>query len=385
MPRRGAKAPSSDGGLSGSAVTVVSGSIRTPDDPDALNVKLSIWATEITMRVDGAELGNWESSEVSIRALDSTSYEFVAEGDHLIFSPDDPDAFTASSLVKGRVSGGGRKKSRKDKKKTDEPPVAAAFQDSLPAEESRRGKRRSAETPRPAKVSRRERKAAERENAEREAAEVQPTAVVAPPPQRESTVRQAAVPTPIGKARARPSGMSDDGGTPTEAPGSINIPAFREPLPEPITSAVETPQPVESRSTDILEPELVPTTLRVEPQPAELLAPEPEAVPEKAPRQKRSLRKRPARGELPDEVAPAGTISEESMPDEPEEEGADEPNRMWIKALDVARRYDFLGLDRVPVNESLRGQEHQHTWDHRVAPTSGLGKYVCTLCGEIRR
>ena len=77
MPRRGAKSPSSEGGLTGGSVTVVSGSIRTPDDPETLKVKLSIWDTEITMRVDGVELGNWDESEISIRAIDSTSFEFM--------------------------------------------------------------------------------------------------------------------------------------------------------------------------------------------------------------------------------------------------------------------------------------------------------------------
>ena len=60
-------------------------------------------------------------------------------------------------------------------------------------------------------------------------------------------------------------------------------------------------------------------------------------------------------------------------------------NGMWIRALDVARKYDTFGLDRVPIDESLRGREHQHTWDHRVAASSGLGKHICTICGAIRR
>ena len=58
---------------------------------------------------------------------------------------------------------------------------------------------------------------------------------------------------------------------------------------------------------------------------------------------------------------------------------------VWLRTLDVARRHDFLGLDRVPIDVELRGTEHEHTWDHRVAATSGFGKHICTLCGKIRR
>ncbi len=68
-----------------------------------------------------------------------------------------------------------------------------------------------------------------------------------------------------------------------------------------------------------------------------------------------------------------------------EEEPDKGPNRLWIRAIDVARRYDLLGLDRVPIDESLRGQEHQHTWEHRVATASGAGAHICTICGKIRR
>ncbi len=67
------------------------------------------------------------------------------------------------------------------------------------------------------------------------------------------------------------------------------------------------------------------------------------------------------------------------------EESEDDPNQLWIRALDVARRYDLFGLDRVPIDESLRGQKHEHTWDHRVAAASGAGAHICLICGKIRR
>jgi len=73
-------------------------------------------------------------------------------------------------------------------------------------------------------------------------------------------------------------------------------------------------------------------------------------------------------------------------------EGNDEPRATsrsarrgpWIWLLDTARRRDLFGLDRVPIDERLRGGEHQHTWDDRVATGSGLASHVCTMCGKIR-
>lgn len=61
-------------------------------------------------------------------------------------------------------------------------------------------------------------------------------------------------------------------------------------------------------------------------------------------------------------------------------------HRTWIRAIDFARQYDLFGLDRVPINLSQRDDpNHSHTWNHRVAPTGGPGRYLCTICGAIRR
>lgn len=57
---------------------------------------------------------------------------------------------------------------------------------------------------------------------------------------------------------------------------------------------------------------------------------------------------------------------------------------LWVRLLDVARHNRVLGLDRVPVDESLRGGDHEHTWDHRVAPRGGFASHVCTICGKIK-
>jgi hypothetical protein len=67
------------------------------------------------------------------------------------------------------------------------------------------------------------------------------------------------------------------------------------------------------------------------------------------------------------------------------EEREDGLNHLWIRTLDMARRYDVFGLDRVPIDENIRGQEHEHTWDHRVAASSGAGAHICMICGKIRR
>ena len=58
----------------------------------------------------------------------------------------------------------------------------------------------------------------------------------------------------------------------------------------------------------------------------------------------------------------------------------------WIRTLDLARRYDVFGLDRVPVAIEQRDDpNHTHTWNHRVAPASGPGSFICTICGAFKR
>ena len=92
-------------------------------------------------------------------------------------------------------------------------------------------------------------------------------------------------------------------------------------------------------------------------------------------------------------VAPDAGFAESVAPVEPaaEPEPDDTPTRefrtrnvVWIRALDIARRYDLFDLDRVPTDKRLRGSEHQHTWDHRVARPDGFASHVCTICGKVR-
>ena len=104
------------------AVAVVAGSIRTADDPNALDVKISIWDTEVTMRADGSELGHWPAHAVTINPIDAFSFEFVAEGDRLIFTPNNPDEFRAHPMVAGTKS----KKKRRERKARAKAPEPVA-------------------------------------------------------------------------------------------------------------------------------------------------------------------------------------------------------------------------------------------------------------------
>lgn len=222
MLRRGARDVHLDDAPVGTAPVTFSGSIRSAAEDDALGVDLTVSSTEITLNTDGATLGTWPASDVIIRPLDSTTFEFIAEGDRLLFTPDDPATFR-SGLPDSDSGDGTRKRRRRTSKK--------------------------------------------------------------------------------------------------ESPGTAQTPRDESP------AAVETP---------------------------------PDTRPDHE-----------EQGSDSDETHRKGSRERLSA--------------AWLRSLDVARRYDLLGLDRVPIDESNRGEEHEHTWDHRVAATSGAGKHICTICGKIRR
>jgi hypothetical protein len=270
----------------GDSLVVFSGSLRSPDEPDALSVKLSIRDSQITMHADDMELGSWPATAVDVRRFGGRAFEFSAEGDRLIFTPDDPAAFDDHPIVGGHDADTGGRKRRKSRKKSDEAEPKLAWDQDSPEEEryARGGTGQEPPKQRRRKPSRRDRKAA----AEPVGAEPTGADVVAVAP-------------PVAPLMIEPSSEDRQPETDGESSGG------------------------------------------------------------------RRARKSP----------------------EPDDVGFREPkarsNRAWIRALDLARKYDTFGLDRVPIDESLRGQEHQHTWDHRVAATSGLGKHICTICGAIRR
>ena len=262
------------------------GTLRSPDEPDALSVKLSIRDTEVTLHADGIQLGSWPAEAVRVRRLDATAFEFTAEGDRLFFTPVDPAAFGDSPIVGHVVAESGGRWSRKSKKRPDEAEPKLAWDQDSPEGEphARQGTAQESPKDRPEKRSRRRR-----------------------------------------RATAEPAGAE---------PASLNA--------VPVAPSTES-GPIDAASDDA----------------------EPAAEAESS----------------------EGRRKRESP--EPDETQSREPkaksNGAWIRALDLARRYDTFGLDRVPIDVSLRGRDHQHTWDHRVAATSGLGKHICTICGAIRR
>jgi hypothetical protein len=186
-------------------------------------VQLSISDTEITMHADETELGSWPATAVTIRPIDESRFEFTAEGDQLILTPDDAAALRELPLVAAHIVTTDDRKSRKSKKRAEKKEASSR---------KKQAAHKTSKTTKPPKEK---------------------------PP--------------------KPSRRARKGET-------------------------------------------------------------------KGPKQKR--------------------------------------DGMWIRSLDVARKYDLLGLDRVQIDEELRGHEHQHTWDHRVAAASGPGNHICTICGKIR-
>jgi hypothetical protein len=192
-----------------------SGTIRSADESEGLAVVISVSDGGVVMQSADAELGRWSLSEVQIRGRDKTTFDFIAEGDQLIFTPEDSETFAAGPLVvREEAASGGRKRGRtKKRQKAD--------------------------------------------------------------------------------AKASPAETNQvDTSVEEEADGADDT----------------------SRTTQENE---------------------------KGP----SLR---------------------------------------MRMLDTARHNSLFDLDRVPIDENLRGTEHEHSWEHRVATGSGLASRVCTICGKIR-
>lgn len=292
------------------AVAVVSGSIRTPDDPSALAVKLSIWETEVTMRADGKELGHWPAEAVAIKPIDAFSFEFTAEGDNLIFQPDNPDEFKEHPIVAGNGAGRRRKRKRSSKPAPEPQPTELRWDESTEAEANLRKKSIRAAAASKAKAA--------------EPASATPKRPGTPKPERPSRKDRRAA------ARAAKESIAA-----AAAARKVSVPVV-----EYDTASAAPPRRAVVQET------------------------EPQVQPQKA---------QPKRRERPSRERRADSSF------------ADMRHRAWIASLDFARRYDLFGLDRVPVNEALRGKaDHAHTWDHRVAPKSGPGSFICTICGAIR-
>lgn len=191
---------------------VVTGSIEVPSQAEPLAVTVAVDTFSVTMRTKDTELGSWLLAEVTITPITSRRFAFEAEGDRLVFTPDDPASLASHTIVTRDSSAAG-------------------------------------------------------------------------------AVRKPKTP---------------------EGTGKIRSPVVRSP-----------------------KPQNAPATKRKE-------APPPRADKE---------------------------VAETSR---------------WLRTVDSARRRGLFNLDRVPVNEALRGQEHQHTYDHGTAASSGPASHICTICGKVR-
>lgn len=289
MPRRKAKASRVEDGSTGGTPLEFAGTLRSPGDPDALSVTIGLRDSEITMCADEAQLGRWNSAAVEFRRFGKTAFEFTAEGDRLIFTPDDPLAFGDSPFMGDHnIDANGRDGRQKKKQKKSEKRAKAKLTRNRSSRDDQRSVERKA---RQAAKKRRTWKRSRRHRRTHAEPAVDESTTIDGAPTSEPEA-----PESVGTTS---NGMASEAGTP----------------PTGGRRAGESPEVNDGPSTNLTE--------RI--------------------------------------------------------------NGAWIRTLDVARRYDAFGLDRVPIDTSLRGREHQHTWDHRVAATSGLGQHICTICGSVRR
>jgi len=286
LRRRGKNDPRTDDEPIDDSTLVFPGTIGTAEEIDGLAVEISRSGGEIIMRTEKAELGRWSSVDVTIRPIDSVSFEFIAETDNLIFVPGDPAAFSASPLVTVDVVERGHRKRRKAKKES----AAVASISSLDEEpEQKKRRRRRAATPDDSSIEGSSKQSPEELSAARDDAQA-----------------QAVVPEP-----------------------STPLPDSEDHDVAPTETDAEAPTQGDDAETE-------PVTARLD-----------EPVPQG----------KPSRGRR---------------------------TRPWIRVLDMARHNRLFGLDRVPIDESLRGLQHEHSWEHRVATRSGLASHVCTICGKLR-
>jgi hypothetical protein len=216
----------SDDRVPTSGPIVVTGSIEVPSQAEPLAVTLSVDTFSVTMRTKDMELGSWLLAEVTITPITARRFAFEAEGDRLVFTPDDPAILASHTIVtRGSSTTGAEKKPRKPERSTKRPSPKARF-------------------------------------------------------------------------------------------ARWELPRFPRKAPSPRQDQARSSSPQTARAPKV-EKE-VPQTSR------------------------------------------------------------------WLRTVDSARHRGIFDLDRVPVNEALRGQEHQHTFDHGTAASSGLVSHICTICGKVR-
>lgn len=75
------------------------GLLRTQDGVEDLRVSLRFSATRVSLWNGTTELGAWSVSDIRFIRRSTSTYEFLAEGEHLLFMPDDPGAFADFEVV----------------------------------------------------------------------------------------------------------------------------------------------------------------------------------------------------------------------------------------------------------------------------------------------
>ncbi len=296
MRRIGKRGSGSQQGHDTAPVASLDGSLRNLYDTVGIDVTLSITTEQITVTSDDGPLGTWPIGAVGIQPYDSTSYEFYAEGDLLLFTPNDQAVFRTSPFVVGLPPDTEHPKRRKVKRKR-----ARTGPENVKAPTKKQ--RHAADTAGRVRL---------------EPAADQASGEFTDEPTRHERTAEAKQATPV----------------PDDSQGVTPV------GPEPDTAAVDAV--VEAESKPVRMPD----------------------------------------GEVPEPGRADPEGDREPVVDVPVRSGI--TRRLWIRVLDKARRYDVFDLDRVPTDKRLRGLEHQHTWDHRVARPEGFASHVCTICGKIR-
>jgi len=363
---------------------VAPGLIHMTGDTESVSVELRIDDFEVDLRAGRAELGNWLTEMVTIRRIDDASYEFIAEGDRLIFVPDDPEALAHHPIVidPSAMKRRDRRRVRKDEAKAAKEAARAAERaDKVAARTTREAEKQAA------RAAKRADKAAGKGAKARGA---QP----APEPQASPSGSQLDVIPSLQQRMAAirsveawldPEPVLAGEPETTDAPSEPNGASVTEPLGAAVQTTDDTVREAETRRHAAESPEPVaavpPTNDRYGNSAVPVDTGAAPIVPDSAnePRLRSRLRRGRHREVPVHDDAPPGDVDNETSGQE------EEPNRLWIRVIDLARKHDLLGLDRVPIDESLRGREHQHTWDHRVAWKTGPGAHICTICGKVRR
>lgn len=79
------------------------GVVRIPGEEEPLRVTITVSDSTVVMRADALELGSWPTADVKISRIDPWSFAFLAEGDRLVFVPDDARSFATNPLVRASV------------------------------------------------------------------------------------------------------------------------------------------------------------------------------------------------------------------------------------------------------------------------------------------